>query len=149
GLVVISHVHYWLCMDLVGESLATFTSSQLLMQAVHDALTAHEVACRAGFVHWDLSPGNIVIFEGHGYLINWDLEKPINFLTTCWITCTVCGTSFFYDCLFIISGQGTLQFMSAHLVKNRAADHTFQDDRVHILCATLDSPPVLPIITIF
>ncbi|KAI6041984.1 hypothetical protein EDC04DRAFT_2564886, partial [Pisolithus marmoratus] len=38
GLMITSHTHYWLILDLVGEGLTNFASSQQLVQAVHDAL---------------------------------------------------------------------------------------------------------------
>jgi len=38
---------------------------------------AHQAAIVAGILHQDLSPGNIIIISGRGYLINWDLAKHI------------------------------------------------------------------------
>jgi serine/threonine protein kinase len=38
---------------------------------------AHESAHRAGILHRDFSPGNIIIgSDGTGLLIDWDLSKP-------------------------------------------------------------------------
>jgi len=35
-------------------------------------------AYRAGFLHRDFSPGNIIItVDGKGLLIDWDLSKPL------------------------------------------------------------------------
>jgi Fungal protein kinase len=91
---IASHSHYRLVLDLVGKSLSTFTSTKELVQAIHDALLgrllsihddqnlspfhcpAHRGAFAAGILHRDLSVGNIVISEGRGYLIDWDLAKP-------------------------------------------------------------------------
>jgi len=80
-----------------------------------------------GFLHRDLSPGNIIIFEGCGYLIDWDMAKPIRVATPRWVTCTVRDT--FFPCLLADEHQqGTWQFMSARLVKHKSAMHTFRDD---------------------
>lgn len=44
-------------------------------------ITAHRAACKAGVLHRDLSPGNILILDGldgqesSGILIDWDLSK--------------------------------------------------------------------------
>ncbi|KIM56430.1 hypothetical protein SCLCIDRAFT_80630, partial [Scleroderma citrinum Foug A] len=72
---------------------------------------AHKGAHKVGFLHRDLSPGNIIIFEGRGYLIDWDMAKPIRVVTPRWVAHT-----------------GTWQFMSARLVENKGAMHTFRDD---------------------
>lgn len=37
GLVIVSHTHYRLVLDLVGKSLSSFASSKELVQALHDA----------------------------------------------------------------------------------------------------------------
>jgi len=51
---------------------------------------AHQGAYKVGFLHRDLSPGNIVIYEGCGYLIDWDMVKPIRVVTPRRMTRTVC-----------------------------------------------------------
>lgn len=88
---------------------------------------AHKEAYEAGYLHWDVSSGNIIIYIGDGYLINWDLAKPTKIETPRHVTCMVCHTV--VSCLpSDESWQGTWQFMSAHLVSNRSTIHTFQDD---------------------
>ncbi|KIK20368.1 hypothetical protein PISMIDRAFT_52635, partial [Pisolithus microcarpus 441] len=62
-------------------------------------------------LHHDISTGNIIIFQGCGYLIDWDLAKARNILKPCQATRT-----------------GTWQFMSVHLVEDASATHTFKDD---------------------
>ncbi|KAI5983045.1 hypothetical protein EDD15DRAFT_2376936 [Pisolithus albus] len=111
GLSITSHTHYWLILDVVGERLTNFTSSRELVQAIHDALVAHKLAYALGLLHRDISTGNIIIFRGRGYLIDWDLAKATNVIKPRQVTCT-----------------GTWQFMSAHLVKDASATHTFKDD---------------------
>ncbi|KIM57109.1 hypothetical protein SCLCIDRAFT_131100 [Scleroderma citrinum Foug A] len=111
GLSIMPHTHYWLILDLVREALTSFSSSKELVQAIHDALVAHRAVYAAGFLHWDLSPGNIIIVDGCGYLINWDFAKATKNDAPHWITRT-----------------GTWPFMSANLVEDASAVHTFQDD---------------------
>jgi len=36
---------------------------------------AHQAAVTAGILHRDLSPGNIIIVGGRGFLIDWDFAK--------------------------------------------------------------------------
>ncbi|KAI6038782.1 hypothetical protein EDC04DRAFT_2569233, partial [Pisolithus marmoratus] len=64
-----------------------------------------------GILHRDISAGNIIIVLGHGYLIDWDLAKARNMQKPCQLTHT-----------------GTWQFMSAHLIEDTSAFHTFWDD---------------------
>ncbi|KAG2335593.1 hypothetical protein BDR05DRAFT_898143, partial [Suillus weaverae] len=109
---VTPHTLHRLVLDIVGEKLTDFESSRQLVQSVRDALIAHHDAFEnAKILHRDLSVGNIVIYRGKGFLIDWDLAK-----------------------LLIIQGPrqttrtGTWQFMSAHLVKNIHAVHGVEDD---------------------
>ncbi|KAI6016102.1 hypothetical protein BKA83DRAFT_4129132 [Pisolithus microcarpus] len=111
GLVITSHTHYQLILDLIGERLTNFASSQQLVQAVHNALLAHREAYVVGILHQDISTGNIIIFLGCGYLIDWDLAKARSMQRPHQLTCT-----------------GTWQFMSACLVEDVSAFHTFWDD---------------------
>ncbi|KAF8835011.1 hypothetical protein BDN67DRAFT_873468, partial [Paxillus ammoniavirescens] len=103
--------HHQLILDLVGELLTNFASSQELVQAIHDALVAHKGAYSIGIIHQDISAGNIIIVQGHGYLIDWDLAKATSVESIRQVTCT-----------------GTWQFMSAHLVEKLNAVHQLQDD---------------------
>ncbi|KAG1719270.1 uncharacterized protein EDB91DRAFT_1006881, partial [Suillus paluster] len=69
------HIHCCLVLDLVGKQLCEFTSSHELITAVHDALIAHKDAYyNVGMFHQDISPGNIVIYNDKGILIDWDLS---------------------------------------------------------------------------
>lgn len=110
-LVLTAHRHHRIVLNIVGESLAKFTSSRELVQNVHDALIAHQDAFRAGVLHRDISPGNIIVFLGTGYLIDWDLAKEIRLGSPRRAVRT-----------------GTWQFMSTALVADPAAEHTFVDD---------------------
>ncbi|KAF8833947.1 hypothetical protein BDN67DRAFT_915967, partial [Paxillus ammoniavirescens] len=98
GLAIISHTHHRLILDLVGELLTNFASSQELVQAIHDALVTHKGAYSIGIIYWDISAGNIIIVLGCGYLIDWDFAKAMNVKSIHQVTYT-----------------GTWQFMSAHL----------------------------------
>ncbi|KAG1812024.1 hypothetical protein EV424DRAFT_1269939, partial [Suillus variegatus] len=59
----------------------------------------------------DLSVGNIIIYQGKGFLINWDLAKLVIIQGPQQMICT-----------------GTWQFRSAHLVKNTHTVHGIEDD---------------------
>jgi aminoglycoside phosphotransferase (APT) family kinase protein len=51
------------------------------MQHILTHFTAHQATCKAGVLHRDLSPANIMILDGQepsGLLINWDLSKIID-----------------------------------------------------------------------
>ncbi|KIK14201.1 hypothetical protein PISMIDRAFT_78945, partial [Pisolithus microcarpus 441] len=72
---------------------------------------AHREAYVVGILHQDISTGNIIIFLGCGYLIDWDLAKARSMQRPHQLTCT-----------------GTWQFMSACLVEDVSAFHTFWDD---------------------
>ncbi|KIK17810.1 hypothetical protein PISMIDRAFT_110701, partial [Pisolithus microcarpus 441] len=88
------HTHYQLLLDLIGEWLTNFTSSWQLVQAIHDALLAHREEYVVGILHRDISAGNIIIFLGHGYLIDWDLAKARSMQKPGQLTCAVCGADF-------------------------------------------------------
>ncbi|KIM82818.1 hypothetical protein PILCRDRAFT_70281, partial [Piloderma croceum F 1598] len=71
---------------------------------------AHE----AGILHRDFSPGNIIILmDGTGRLIDWDLSKPLSMQEAT----PRCATR-----------TGTWQFMSAKLIGNLGGRHDLQDD---------------------
>jgi hypothetical protein len=93
----IPHCHYHLTLDIIGDSITTFQSSYQMVSVVQDALIgelnqmqlqrtilmlwflALEDAYKAGILHCDFSPGNIIISnDGTGLLIDWDLSKPVS-----------------------------------------------------------------------
>ncbi|KAG2095105.1 uncharacterized protein F5147DRAFT_778800 [Suillus discolor] len=109
---IIPHIHYRLVLNIVGKQLCEFASSHQLVTAVRDALIAHkDTYHKAGVLHQDLSAGNIVIHDGKGILIDWDLSKLIDIKGARQVTRT-----------------GTWQFMSAHLVENEDTTHDVEDD---------------------
>ncbi|KAG2065540.1 hypothetical protein BDR04DRAFT_948606, partial [Suillus decipiens] len=106
------HIHYHLVLNLVGKPLLHFMSSCQVVEAVCDILIAHEDTCnKAGMLHRDLSPGNIVMHGAISILIDWDLAKLLKIQGPQQLTCT-----------------GTWQFMSANLVGKKWATHTIKDD---------------------
>ncbi|KAF8443808.1 hypothetical protein L210DRAFT_3735437 [Boletus edulis BED1] len=118
------HRHYRLVLDDVGAKLMEFGSSRELVQAVSDALNAHEDAVKKSLVlHRDISPGNIIIVNGHGMLIDWDLCKLIS---------SEEGGGPRRS-----TGTGTWQFMSGALVYFTDAQHTVEDDLESILYVLL------------
>ncbi|KAG1812397.1 uncharacterized protein BJ212DRAFT_1483035 [Suillus subaureus] len=73
---VTPHTLHHLVLNLMGEKLTDFKSSHQLVLSVHDALLAHQDAYEnTKILHQDLSVGNIMIFQGQGFLIDWDLAK--------------------------------------------------------------------------
>ncbi|KAG1843477.1 hypothetical protein DFJ58DRAFT_706880 [Suillus subalutaceus] len=111
-VAITPHIHYRLVLDIVGKQLYEFASSHQLVTAVRDALIAHKDAYHnAGVLHQDLSVGNIVIHDGKGILIDWDLSNLINIKGARQVT-----------------RMGTLQFISADLIANRKTKHDVEDD---------------------
>lgn len=48
-----------------------------LQMAETESRSAHEDAFKSGVLHWDVSAGNIILVDGGGLLIDWDLCKHI------------------------------------------------------------------------
>ena len=92
----ISHQHYRLALDVVGVILVNYNSSYEMVAAMRNSLIgmilklqlnranmqcvlALKEAYKAGILHRDLSPGNIIIDKDHaGWLIDWDLSRPLS-----------------------------------------------------------------------
>ncbi|KAG1878998.1 hypothetical protein F4604DRAFT_1923685 [Suillus subluteus] len=111
-LKITLHTLHRLVLNIVGVKLVKFSSSHQLVQSIRDALIAHKDAYElAKILHRDLSVGNIVVFEGVGILIDWDLAKLI----------TIQGPR-------QRNRTGTWQFMSAYLTAQIHAVHTVADD---------------------
>ncbi|KAI6021754.1 hypothetical protein BKA83DRAFT_4003553, partial [Pisolithus microcarpus] len=66
---------------------------------------------KAGILHHNLSPGNIIIYLSWGLLIDWDLSKLVDIVGPRQLTCT-----------------GTWQFMSVVLLYDQHASHMFVDN---------------------
>lgn len=91
--------------------------------------TAHQdVYQNAKILHRDLSVGNIIIYQGKGFLINWDLAKLVIIQGPQQMTCTVSSFHAQTHCINFFGIQGTWQFRSAHLVKNTHTVHGIEDD---------------------
>jgi len=84
-----------------------------MVTAVRDSLIALMDAYGAGVLHRDFSAGNIIIADGKGWLIDWDLSKPVSLLS---------------ETPRRASRTGTWQFMSAGLVSGIYDQHDFKDD---------------------
>ncbi|KIK28355.1 hypothetical protein PISMIDRAFT_84125, partial [Pisolithus microcarpus 441] len=96
-----------LVLDTIGYMLTAFGSACELVSAIHDTLIAHSNALKkAGILHHNLSPGNIIIYLSWGLLINWDLSKLVDIVGPRQLTCT-----------------GTWQFMSVVLLYDQHASH--------------------------
>ncbi|KAG0698982.1 hypothetical protein DFH29DRAFT_1002369 [Suillus ampliporus] len=77
-MAITLHTLHRLALNIVGVTLIKFESSHQLVQSIHDALIAHKDTYElAKVLHRDLSVGNIVVHNGIGLLIDWDLEKLV------------------------------------------------------------------------
>ncbi|KAF9231689.1 hypothetical protein BU15DRAFT_55848 [Melanogaster broomeanus] len=112
---VTGHINYRLVLEDVGKRLAVQSTKQLV-KVIRDAMEAHWLACCAGVLHRDISPGNVVIFvdedgNARGLLIDWDLSKEISKTKKRRPDRT-----------------GTWQFMSAALLRDRHKVQDLTDD---------------------
>ncbi|KAJ3548962.1 hypothetical protein NM688_g5229 [Phlebia brevispora] len=71
-----SQVHYRIVYNEVGEPLSAVSSLEIVFQALEDVLQGLNAMHMSGWVHRDLSPGNILIVNGTGRLA--DLEGALN-----------------------------------------------------------------------
>ncbi|KAF9261196.1 hypothetical protein L218DRAFT_505516 [Marasmius fiardii PR-910] len=70
------HRHYFIVLDTIGRRLTEFRTLRELLNAMKDALQAYYEACtKANILHRDISVGHILITEGGGILIDWDLSR--------------------------------------------------------------------------
>ena len=67
---------------------------------------AHQAAIAVGILHRDLSPSNIIIVGGRGYLIDWDFAKYTKTASRRRITRAVCHS--FFSCLLSDEWTGHL-----------------------------------------
>ncbi|KAK0494104.1 hypothetical protein EDD18DRAFT_382409 [Armillaria luteobubalina] len=101
-----------------GRPLESFETAKQLVSCVADAMEAHQKAYElVGILHRDISARNIMMTlnreNRRGILIDWDHCVLVNK---------------FRDSARI-SRTGTWQFVSAYLLENPTAEHTFVDDR--------------------
>ncbi|KAK0186650.1 hypothetical protein F5146DRAFT_1227254 [Armillaria mellea] len=114
--------HYRPVLGTIGQPLTSFGSSWEMVNAVKDALTAHQQAFeKLEIMHQDISVGNILITEDiNGYLggilIDWDLCQSVDNLTK--------GPGSVERTI----RQGTWEFISANLLLDPAAPRTITDE---------------------
>ncbi|KZV71574.1 hypothetical protein PENSPDRAFT_630079 [Peniophora sp. CONT] len=73
------YVHYRIVFKTVGRPLTTFKNTKELVQVISDALKAHAIAFNAGSIlHRDISINNILIKDGRGLLIDWDMCRHLD-----------------------------------------------------------------------
>ncbi|KAJ3485963.1 hypothetical protein NLI96_g4580 [Meripilus lineatus] len=72
-----ARVHYRFAVQEIGRPLGDYKDAKQMVLAVCCALSAHKAAWeKAGILHGDVSPGNILITEdGRGILNDWDMCK--------------------------------------------------------------------------
>ncbi|PIL33408.1 hypothetical protein GSI_04030 [Ganoderma sinense ZZ0214-1] len=115
-----SHQHYRLVVAEVGKPLSEFENSIELVWALVCCITAHEQACAAGYIHRDISAGNILLYRdatGHwaGLLNDWELSKE-------WKGGKTQGGGRQLD------RTGTWQFMSVHALVKKHRPIEIPDD---------------------
>ncbi|VDC06334.1 unnamed protein product [Peniophora sp. CBMAI 1063] len=72
------YVHYRIVFKTIGRPLTTFKNTKELVQVLADALKAHTIAFKKGMIlHRDISINNILIKNGRGLLIDWDMCKHL------------------------------------------------------------------------
>ncbi|KAF5349881.1 hypothetical protein D9757_013993 [Collybiopsis confluens] len=105
-------IHYRLVLDVLGEPITNSTSTFTFIHAISHALTAHKEACeKAKILRQDISVGNIILWKGKGYLIDWERAKDIN------------DTSPRTN-----SRTGSWQFLSRRLLSQQNHIHEIRDD---------------------
>ncbi|KAI1784497.1 hypothetical protein LXA43DRAFT_901490 [Ganoderma leucocontextum] len=75
-----AHQHYRLVVAEVGKPLSEFTNGRELVIAILCCIIAHKEACQAGYIHRDISAGNILLYPTAagawtGLLNDWELSK--------------------------------------------------------------------------
>ncbi|ESK81291.1 other 1 protein kinase [Moniliophthora roreri MCA 2997] len=117
--------HYYIAFREVGRPLTNFVTTYELVNAVKDAIKAHQVAYdEARILHRDISAGNILISADgkSGFLIDWEFSTPVRDRET----------------PLEHERTGTWQFMSANLLLGKGPYcHTRIDDLesfFHVIC---------------
>ncbi|PIL33397.1 hypothetical protein GSI_04018 [Ganoderma sinense ZZ0214-1] len=115
-----SHQHYRLVVAEVGKPLSEFANGLELVIAILCCVIAHKEACRAGYIHRDISAGNILLYPNAagawcGLLNDWELSKAFEDGKT------KEGSRQLYR-------TGTWQFTSVHALTNFSRIMTVSDD---------------------
>ncbi|KAL4243859.1 EKC/KEOPS complex subunit BUD32 [Abortiporus biennis] len=120
-------VHYRLLIRQLGTPLKEYTWSNKLCYYLFLVILAHEGAFKAGILHRDISPNNIMIDEApeaigeEAFLIDWDLCRYLHELNN--------GPT-------QKKRSGTWAFISALLLKYPSKQHELSDDLesfIHVL----------------
>ncbi|KAM5542900.1 hypothetical protein V8D89_003284 [Ganoderma adspersum] len=106
-----SHQHYRLVVAEVGKPLSEFENAFQLVWALYCCITAHERACAAGYIHRDISAGNILLYRDAagrwaGLLNDWELSSQF-------------GDGGTQGGGQQLGRMGTWQFMSVHVLLAR------------------------------
>ncbi|KAL4245615.1 hypothetical protein ABKN59_009738 [Abortiporus biennis] len=115
--------HYRLLIRQLGTPLKNYSRSLMLCYYLLQALNGHEGAFKAGVLHCDISPNNIMVDEAPGggaFLIDWDFCRYVDELDKY-------GTT---------RRTGTWAFISSLLLKYPSKRHELADDLesfIHVL----------------
>jgi len=144
------HRYYHIVLDTIGTPLEEFKCSQDMVCAICDSLLgefffwklermlnklatiAHEaVYHHCSILHHDISPSNILITDGGGLLIDWDLCKNVNSNEhKARHTAHMVRIIRLLICTAVLMdwNQGTWQFMAADLITDPEISQTFVHD---------------------
>ncbi|KAE9400210.1 hypothetical protein BT96DRAFT_919607, partial [Gymnopus androsaceus JB14] len=107
------HVHYRIVLGQVGRPLKDFESTHQLTCAILDAVRTHQRAYEdAKILHRDVSAGNIIFYQGKGWLIDWELAR--------WVDKDSGARA--------RERTGTWQFLSIRILGNPTVFHEARDD---------------------
>ncbi|KAI0719734.1 hypothetical protein C8T65DRAFT_826736 [Cerioporus squamosus] len=121
-----AHRHYRLVVEEVGKPLSEFSSGAGLVTAILHVVQAHEQACQAGYIHRDISAGNILLYKAkngrwHGLLNDWELAAKYV------MGQSVEDTAAPGECS-VLERTGTWQFLSAHCLNDNEKTVDIPDD---------------------
>ncbi|KAI0719733.1 hypothetical protein C8T65DRAFT_826735 [Cerioporus squamosus] len=121
-----SHQHYRLVLKEVGKPLSEFDRGADLVIAILNCIQAHEQACKAGYIHRNISAGNILLYKSNngtwfGMLNGWELAAQYVWGQPVDVNAAL------GDCP-VLERTGTWQFLSVNCLLNRRKIVDIPDD---------------------
>ncbi|KAI0719715.1 hypothetical protein C8T65DRAFT_826720 [Cerioporus squamosus] len=120
------HQHYRLVVKEVGKPLSEFDRGADLVMAILNCIQAHEQACKAGYIHRDISAGNILLYKSKngkwcGMLNDWELAAKYVMGQPVEVNAALA------ECP-ILERTGTWQFLSVNCLVNKQKTVDIPDD---------------------